>query len=73
MTPNEMYERILELEDELAAAKNELSRLRAKVHHTERAWTDDMLRIAFAAQVLRGEFDPPTIAEIRKARGLEPL
>lgn len=65
--------RITELEAELVKAKGEIDRLRSKAHNLEKAWGDETLRNVFAAQVLSGEFDPPTIAEIRKARGLEPL
>lgn len=30
-------------------------------------------RVTFSGDVLGGKFDPPTINELRKARGLEPL
>lgn len=68
-TTADMMQRITELEAELAGAELEIRRLRREL--TEADLYRD--RLDFVAQVARGEFEPPTIAEIRKARGLDPL
>jgi len=58
--------KIAQLELTVDIAKNTIAMLESDVDA-------DRARSAFASQILSGEFDPPTIAEIRKARGLDPL
>lgn len=73
-------ERTKELEGKLAEADRKIAQLELMVDMAnntiamlESDVAADRARCAFASQVLSGEFDPPTIAEIRKARGLDPL
>lgn len=73
-------ERTRDLEGQLAEAERKIAQLELTVDMAkntiamlESDVAADRARSAFAAQVLRGEFDPPTIAEIRMARGLDPL
>lgn len=65
--------RISDLEAKLAEAEADVKRLLEIVDSIEAERFYNMRLSEFAAQVLSGEFDPPTIAEIRKARGLDPL
>ncbi len=65
--------KITELEAKLAGAEADVKRLRRELTEADDIWRMYCKRLDFVAQVARGEFDPPTIAEIRKARGLDPL